>query len=177
MIGLGVVPIINENDTVVTDEIRFGDNDTLAAVVANLIDADLLVILTDRHGLYDADPRTSPKARLVSLGRAGDPALDKLASEGGALGRGGMITKLRAARLAARSGASTVIVGGRNEQVLTRLAKAEDRGTLLLAGTDADSCPQAVVGRSAASAWVTDAGRGCLPGAARSRVRVYCRSG
>ena len=133
LIGLGVVPIINENDTVVTDEIRFGDNDTLAAVVANLIDADLLVILTDQHGLYDADPRTSPKARLVSSGRAGDPALDKLASEGGALGRGGMITKLRAARLAARSGASTVIVGGRNEQVLTRLAKAEDLGTLLLA--------------------------------------------
>lgn len=104
LIELGVVPIINENDTVATDQIRFGDNDTLAAMVANLIDADLLVILTDQEGLFDADPRSNPRAQLVSQGKAGDPALDALAGGSvGELGRGGMITKLKAARLAARS--------------------------------------------------------------------------
>jgi len=133
LIGLGAVPVINENDTVVTDEIRFGDNDSLAAMVANLIDADLLVILTDQHGLYDADPRKNPKANLISLGKAGDPALEALAGDGGALGRGGMITKLKAARLAARSGANTVIVGGREDNVLPRLAQGEALGTLLVA--------------------------------------------
>lgn len=133
LMSLGVVPVINENDTVVTDEIRFGDNDSLAAMVANLIDADLLVILTDQHGLYDADPRKHPKANLISHGKAGDPALEALAGEGGALGRGGMTTKLKAARLAARSGANTLIVGGRAECILTRLAEGEELGTLLLA--------------------------------------------
>ena len=133
LLELGVVPIINENDTVVTDQIRFGDNDTLAAMVANLIDADLLVILTDQEGLFDADPRNNPKAQLISMGRAGDPALNDLASGGGTLGRGGMITKLQAARLAARSGANTIIVGGRTEKVLTQLADGQDLGTLLIA--------------------------------------------
>lgn len=133
LIRLGVVPVVNENDTVVTDEIRFGDNDTLAALVANLIDASLLVILTDQHGLYNKDPRANPDAVLVSEGRAGDPALDDLAGgSAGNLGRGGMITKLRAAKLAARSGASTVIAYGREPGVLERLAQGEALGTLLV---------------------------------------------
>lgn len=132
LIDLGVVPVINENDTVVTDEIRFGDNDTLAALVANLVEADLLVILTDRDGMFDADPRNNPGASLISEARADDPALDAVAgATGGALGRGGMQTKLRAARLAARSGAHTVIAGGRIEQVLARLKAGEQLGTLL----------------------------------------------
>ena len=134
LLELGVVPIINENDTVVTDQIRFGDNDTLAAMVANLIDADLLVILTDQDGLFDADPRNNPNAKLISLGNAGDPALDALAGDGGSgLGRGGMVTKLKAARLAARSGANTVIVGGRTENALSFLAEGQELGTLLVA--------------------------------------------
>lgn len=133
LLELGVVPIINENDTVVTDQIRFGDNDTLAAMVANLIDADMLVILTDQDGLFDADPRNNPKAQLISQGHAGDPALDALAGSGSSLGRGGMVTKLQAARLAARSGANTIIVGGRAESVLSQLANGENLGTLLVA--------------------------------------------
>ncbi|CAD5106948.1 glutamate 5-kinase [Zestomonas carbonaria] len=132
LVNLGVIPVINENDTVVTDEIRFGDNDTLAALVANLVEADLLVILTDRDGMFDADPRYNPDAQLISEARADDAALDAVAgSTGGALGRGGMQTKLRAARLAARSGAHTVIVGGRIERVLDRLKSGERLGTLL----------------------------------------------
>lgn len=132
LVELGVVPVINENDTVVTDEIRFGDNDTLAALVANLVEADLLVILTDRDGMFDADPRHNPDAQLIFEARADDPALDAVAGgTGGALGRGGMQTKLRAARLAARSGAYTVIVGGRIERVLDRLKAGERLGTLL----------------------------------------------
>lgn len=132
LIDLGVVPVINENDTVVTDEIRFGDNDTLAALVANLVEADLLVILTDRDGMFDADPRNNPDANLIREARADDPALDAVAgATGGALGRGGMQTKLRAARLAARSGAHTVIIGGRIDQVLARLKAGERLGTLL----------------------------------------------
>jgi glutamate 5-kinase len=132
LVELGVVPVINENDTVVTDEIRFGDNDTLAALVANLVEADLLVILTDRDGMFDADPRTNPDAQLIFEARADDPSLDAVAGgTGGALGRGGMQTKLRAARLAARSGAHTVIVGGRIERVLDRLKAGERLGTLL----------------------------------------------
>jgi len=134
LLELGVVPIINENDTVVTDQIRFGDNDTLAAMVANLIDADLLVILTDQDGLFDADPRSNPKALLISQGNAGDPALNKLAGgSGGGLGRGGMITKLKAAKLAAHSGTNTIIVGGRINDVLTKLSEGEVLGTLLVA--------------------------------------------
>lgn len=132
LVDLGVIPVINENDTVVTDEIRFGDNDTLAALVANLVEADLLVILTDRDGMFDADPRSKPDAQLIFEARADDPSLDSVAGgTGGALGRGGMQTKLRAARLAARSGAHTIIVGGRIERVLDRLKAGERLGTLL----------------------------------------------
>ena len=116
LVEWGVVPIINENDTVVTDEIRFGDNDTLGALVANLMVADGLILLTDQDGLFDADPRSNPNASLIEQARAEDPALDAVAGGGGALGRGGMMTKLRAARLAARSGAATVIVGGRDRE-------------------------------------------------------------
>lgn len=133
LIELDVVPVINENDTVVTEGIRFGDNDTLAALVANLVEADLLVILTDRDGMFDADPRNNPDAQLIHEARADDPTLDAVAGGvGGALGRGGMQTKLRAARLAARSGAHTVIVGGAIEQVLARLKAGELLGTLLV---------------------------------------------
>ena len=134
LLSLGVIPVINENDTVATDEIRFGDNDTLGALVANLVDADVLVILTDQRGLYEADPRSNPDAKFVSRGRAGDPALEAMAGgTGGALGRGGMLTKIRAAKLAARSGADTVIAYGRNEHILLRLAEGEPEGTLLVA--------------------------------------------
>jgi len=131
LVKLGVVPVINENDTVVTDSVRFGDNDTLAALVANLVEADVLVILTDRDGMFEADPRQQPDAALISEARADDPRLDALAGGGGVLGRGGMQTKLRAARLAARSGAHCVIVGGRIPLVLERLKAAEALGTLL----------------------------------------------
>jgi glutamate 5-kinase len=134
LIGLNVMPIVNENDTVVTDEIRFGDNDSLAALVANLIDADMLVILTDKDGLYDANPDNNPNAQLVSEAMANDSSLDALAGgSSGSLGRGGMITKLQAARLAARSGCSTVIAGGRNQQILHQVAAGENVGTLLSA--------------------------------------------
>lgn len=132
LLELGVVPVVNENDTVVTNEIRFGDNDTLGALVANLVEADGLVILTDQSGLYKEDPRKNPDAEFVSEGRAGDPALDAMAGGGGKLGRGGMATKVRAAKLAARSGAVTVIASGREGNVLTRLRAAESIGTLLV---------------------------------------------
>lgn len=133
LLQMGVVPIINENDTVVTDEICFGDNDTLGALVANLVEADVLVILTDQDGLFTADPRSNPDAQIIYEGRASDPQFAAMAGGGGALGRGGMITKVRAATLAARSGADTVIVGGRIDQVITRLREGELLGTLLLA--------------------------------------------
>jgi len=123
--------VVNENDTVVTDEIRFGDNDTLGALVANLLEADALVILTDQEGLFDADPRHDPRASLIAEGRADDPRLAAVAGGGGALGRGGMATKVRAARLAARSGAVTVIASGRQPEVLCRLIRGERLGTLL----------------------------------------------
>jgi len=131
LVGFGVVPVVNENDAVANEELRLGDNDTLAALVANLIEADLLVLLTDQQGLYDADPRHNPAATLVSYAQASDNALDGMAGDGGALGRGGMQTKLRAARLAARSGAATVIAYGRAEGVLSRLKQGEEIGTLL----------------------------------------------
>jgi len=134
LLGLRVIPIINENDTVTTDEIRFGDNDTLGALVTNLIEADVLVLLTDQQGLFTADPRKDAAATLVHAGRAGDPALEAMAGgAGSAIGRGGMLTKVLAARRAARSGASTVIACGREPDVLTRLARGEAIGTMLLA--------------------------------------------
>jgi len=133
LLELGVVPIVNENDTVVTDEIRFGDNDTLGALVANLIEADGLIILTDQQGLFDRDPRSHADARLIDERMASDPQLDAMAAGGaGALGQGGMLTKVRAARLAARAGAYTVIVGGRADDVIVRLRRGEPLGTLLL---------------------------------------------
>ncbi len=131
LLELGVVPVVNENDTVVTDEIRFGDNDTLAALVANLVEADLLVILTDQAGMYDKDPRSNPDAALLHEVQASDPALESMAGgSAGALGRGGMLTKVRAARLAARSGTETVIAYGREENVLERVLGGELLGTL-----------------------------------------------
>ncbi len=135
LLRLKVVPVVNENDTVVTDEIRFGDNDTLAALVTNLVEAELLVILTDQPGMFDRDPRSSADARLLQEVAADDPRLERMAGEGGALGRGGMRTKVRAARLAGRSGAATIIASGREQDVLRRIAAGEPVGTLLLPGS------------------------------------------
>ena len=134
LLQLGVVPVINENDTVVTDEIRFGDNDTLAALAANLVEADHLIILTDQQGLFDRDPRQHTEAQLIDEAAADDEKLDVMAGAvGGLLGRGGMATKLRAARLAARSGTCTVIASGREPDALLRIRSAENIGTLLTA--------------------------------------------
>ena len=134
LLALRVIPVINENDTVVTDEIKFGDNDTLGALVANLIEADALIILTDQSGLYTADPRKNPDATLVGEARAGDAQLESMAGgAGSAIGRGGMITKILAAKRAARSGAHTVIASGHERDVLLRLAQGEAIGTLLTA--------------------------------------------
>ena len=136
LLALGVVPIINENDTVVVDEIRFGDNDTLGALVTNLIEADALLILTDQKGLFSADPRKDPSARLVERGNAGDPALEAMAGGAGThLGSGGMHTKILAAKRAARSGAHTAIAWGREPDVLTRLLGGEPIGSVLVAAT------------------------------------------
>jgi glutamate 5-kinase len=139
LVGLGVVPVVNENDAVANEELRLGDNDTLAALVANLIEADLLVLLTDQQGLYDADPRQNPAATLVGEALAGDPLLEAMAGGGGVLGRGGMQTKLRAARLAARSGCATVIAYGRLDGVLQRLHQGADLGTLLTPAQEPDA--------------------------------------
>jgi glutamate 5-kinase len=134
LLGYGVVPIINENDTVVTDEIKFGDNDTLGALVANLVEADALIILTDQKGLYTADPRRDPAATLVSEGRADDRNYESMAGGAGSgISKGGMITKVRAAQRAARSGAHTLIVSGREPESLVRAARGEAIGTLLYA--------------------------------------------
>ncbi len=136
LLRLGAIPIINENDTVATDEIRFGDNDTLAALVTNLIEAHVLVILTDQPGLYTRDPRRDDQAELISNADAGDPALEKMAGGVGThLGSGGMITKVLAAKRAARSGAHTIIVSGQEPGILGRLAAGESAGTLLRART------------------------------------------
>ena len=133
LLDLGTIPIINENDTVATDEIRFGDNDTLGALVANLVEADVLIILTDQQGLYTEDPRNNPDAELITEGKASDTRLQKMAGGSGShLGMGGMSTKITAAQRAARSGTATLITSGRNEQALTRIASGEFMGTLLL---------------------------------------------
>ena len=143
-----MVPVINENDTVVTDEIKFGDNDTLGALVTNLIEADLLVILTDQAGLFDADPRIAPGAQLIARGEAGDPRLEEYAGgAGSAIGRGGMLSKVLAAKRAARSGASTIIASGREPDVLIRLSRGESIGTYLVA-----SVPK----RTARKQWLAD---------------------
>ena len=148
LLGLGVIPVINENDTVVNDEIKFGDNDTLGALVANLLDADALVILTDQPGLYSADPRRDPTATLVSEARAGAPELEAMAGGAGtSIGRGGMLTKILAAKRAARSGAHTVIAWGREPDVLLRVASGENVGTLLIASQQK---------RAARKQWISD---------------------
>ena len=136
LLELGVIPIINENDTVVTSEIKFGDNDTLGALVANLLEADALIILTDQKGLYTADPRKDPTARLIERATAGDPALEDMAGGAGTqVGTGGMITKVIAAKRAARSGAATVIASGHEVDPILRLAQGEALGTLLISET------------------------------------------
>ncbi|KNZ32469.1 MAG: gamma-glutamyl kinase [Methylibium sp. NZG] len=136
LLTLKVIPVINENDTVVNDEIKFGDNDTLGALVANLIEADAMVILTDQKGLYTADPRKDPQARFVDVAQAGAPEPERMAGgAGSSIGRGGMLTKILAAKRAARSGASTVIAWGREPDVLIRLAAGEAIGTALIAPT------------------------------------------
>ncbi len=148
LLQLGVVPVINENDTVVTDEIKFGDNDTLGALVTNLVEADLLVILTDQEGLFDADPRRVPDARRIEHAAAGDPQLEAYAGgAGSAIGRGGMLSKVLAAKRAARSGASTIIASGREPDVLVRLMAGASIGTLLVA-----SVPK----RTARKQWLAD---------------------
>jgi glutamate 5-kinase len=136
LLGMNVIPVINENDTVATDEIRFGDNDTLAALVTNLIEGSVLVILTDQGGLFTADPRKDPGAKLVEEARAGDPALEAMAGGAGSdIGRGGMLTKVMAAKRAARSGAHTVIASGHEPDVLVMLAQGKAIGTQLLVET------------------------------------------
>jgi len=148
LLNLGVVPVINENDTVVTDEIKFGDNDTLGALVTNLVEADLLVILTDQAGLFDADPRHNPQARLIDRAAAGDPRLEQYAGGAGSdIGRGGMLSKVLAAKRAARSGATTIIASGREPDVLVRLAAGESIGTCLDA---------ALPKRAARKQWLAD---------------------
>ena len=134
LLKLNIIPIINENDTVATDEIRFGDNDTLAALVTNLVEADVLVILTDQAGLFTSDPRKNPDARLLSEVNAGDPSLEKMAGGvGSSISRGGMQTKVIAAKRAARSGADTIVASGQEDNVLVRLSQDETIGTRFLA--------------------------------------------
>ena len=130
LLDLGVIPVVNENDTVAIEEIRFGDNDRLAALTANLIEADLLVILTDQAGMYDSDPRSNPEARLLENVSVTDDGLEAMASGSGTYGRGGMVTKIQAARMAARSGAATIVASGRSEQVLLQVAAGDVVGTL-----------------------------------------------
>ena len=147
LLKLGVLAVINENDTVATEEICFGDNDNLAALVANLVEADLLVILTDQDGLFTVNPRTDDKAKLVNEAAADDPSLLAMASGGHRLGRGGMVTKLTAARNASRSGASTIIANGREERILPRLYQGETIGTLLVANQRLASRKQWMAGQ------------------------------
>jgi len=175
LLKLGVVPVINENDTVVNDEIKFGDNDTLGALVANLVEADALVILTDQKGLFTADPRKDPKAEFVHEARAGDATLEAMAGgAGSSIGRGGMITKILAAKRAAGSGASTVIAWGREPDALIRLTRGEAIGTLLVAQTQKNQARKqwmadhlqlrgAVVVDAGAATKVRDDGKSLLP--------------
>ena len=175
LLGLKVLPVINENDTVVNDEIKFGDNDTLSALVANLLDVDALVILTDQQGLFSADPRKDATARLIVEARAGDRELEEMAGDAGsAIGRGGMLTKVLAAKRAARSGASTVIAWGRERDVLLRLVAGEAIGTLLIADTQKRAARKqwmsdhlqlrgAVVVDDGAASKVRDGGKSLLP--------------
>ena len=175
LLKLGVIPVINENDTVVNDEIKFGDNDTLGALVANLVEADALVILTDQKGLFTADPRKDSAAEFVHEAKAGDPALELMAGgAGSSIGRGGMITKILAAKRAAGSGASTVIAWGREVDALIRLTRGDAIGTLLVAQTQKQQARKqwmadhlqmrgAVVVDAGAAAKVRDEGKSLLP--------------
>jgi glutamate 5-kinase len=175
LLKLGVVPVINENDTVVNDEIKFGDNDTLGALVANLVEADALVILTDQKGLFTADPRKDPAAEFVSEAYAGDTKLELMAGgAGSSIGRGGMLTKILAAKRAAGSGASTVIAWGREAEALIRLTQGDAIGTLLIAQTQKNQARKqwmadhlqlrgAVVVDAGAAAKVRDEGKSLLP--------------
>ena len=175
LLKLGVVPVINENDTVVNDEIKFGDNDTLGALVANLVEADALVILTDQKGLFTADPRKDPAATFVSEALAGDPKLELMAGgAGSSIGRGGMLTKILAAKRAAGSGASTVIAWGREPDALIRLTQGDAIGTLLTAQTQKNQARKqwmadhlqmrgAVIVDAGAVAKVRDEGKSLLP--------------
>ncbi len=175
LLRLGVVPVINENDTVVNDEIKFGDNDTLGALVANLVEADALVILTDQKGLFTADPRKNPDAEFVYEAKAGDVALEAMAGgAGSSLGRGGMITKILAAKRAAGSGASTVIAWGREPDVLVHLSQGRAIGTLLVAQTQKTQARKqwmadhlqlrgAVIVDAGAASKVRDEGKSLLP--------------
>jgi glutamate 5-kinase len=175
LLSFGVVPVINENDTVVNDEIKFGDNDTLGALVANLVEADALIILTDQKGLYTADPRKDPNTRFVDVGKAGDAALEAMAGGvGSSIGSGGMITKILAAKRAAGSGASTVIAWGREPSVLLRLTQGEAIGTLLVAQTAKNQARKqwmadhlqmrgSVIVDAGAAAKVRDEGKSLLP--------------
>jgi glutamate 5-kinase len=175
LLKLGVVPVINENDTVVNDEIKFGDNDTLGALVANLVEADALVILTDQKGLFTADPRKDPAAQFVAEAKAGDPELERMAGgAGSSIGRGGMLTKILAAKRAAGSGASTVIAWGREPDALIRLIAGEPIGTLLVAQTQKTQARKqwiadhlqmrgAVVVDAGAAVKLRDGGKSLLP--------------
>jgi len=136
LLEMGVIPVVNENDTVATAELCFGDNDTLAALVANLINADVMLILTDQEGLFDADPRNNTSAKLVASASATDGNLSAMAGMGSSLGRGGMVTKISAAKLASRSGTNTLIANGREQQILSRLVEGEEIGTLLTADSE-----------------------------------------
>ena len=179
LIELGVIAVVNENDTVATDEIRFGDNDTLGALVANAVEADALILLTDQSGLFDSDPRSNPNARFISEARADDESLIAMAGGGGKLGRGGMATKVRAAKLAARSGAVTVIASGREPDVLLRLHQSELLGTLLTPEREPMAARKqwiagqlqargALVIDAGAVAALTRSGRSLLPAGVRS---------
>ncbi len=173
LLELNVLCVVNENDSVATDEICFGDNDSLGALVTNLIDAELLVILTDQQGLYSADPRTSNDAQLVDQAKANDDSLKKMASGGSQWGRGGMVTKLSAAQIASRSGADTVIANGRDEQILKKIYGGEKFGTLLTANARLASKKQWLAGQmhiagsitidSGAEAVLRKSGRSLLP--------------
>lgn len=160
LLQLNVVPIVNENDTVVTDEIRFGDNDTLGALVANLVDADLLVILTDQLGLYDSDPRSNSQAKFIDYANAGEPELEQMAGgAGSSVGTGGMFTKVKAAKLAARSGVDTVIAGGKLDNVLLDIYHGKNIGTLLAANVEPLTAKkQWLAGQTPNSYIVIDAG-------------------
>jgi len=171
LLELGVVPVVNENDTVAVEEIRFGDNDTLAALVGNLVEAELVVLLTDQPGMYEADPRQHPDTPMIRQRQAGDPELEKMATGGGvgALGRGGMLTKVRAAERAARSGAATLIAPGREPGVLQKIAAGEEIGTLLTPGR-----PPLVARKQWLAGHMQLRGRLILDAGA---VRVLCESG